>query len=210
MMVKHKITAFVFCWMTLGISPAIAEPCQKSVVTSQDGYTYVRYSPRVRKDNIIGTLPLGIAVEPQSQRQGWIQIRNPYLGWIRGNQLSKLSCDQAFNLLLEKGLPAITNLGSQATLGNTTAAEAFLAMARGLDGVAAETYLTALKDWVARNPSFWVSVLQRQTSTIRYAVLDDLNAGLGAKASPERRQFEQFLQSLPADNLIVQDWKKQR
>jgi hypothetical protein len=209
MMVNQKITVFLFGLIALVAPPAIAETCQKTVVVSQDGYANVRYSPRTRKDNVIGTLPLGVSLEPVSRRSGWVNIRQPFLGWIRSSQLSKLSCDAAANLLLEKGLPAISRLGKQAILGNSSSAEAFLKMARGLDGVVAETYIATLTDWASQNPSFLVSVLQRQTSTIRYSVLDDLNRGLGTKQSPERLQFEQFLKTLPANHLIIQDWKKQ-
>lgn len=207
-MINHKITVFLLGLTTLLSSPAIAQTCQQSVVVSRDGYANVRYSPRARRDNIIGTLPLGIALEPSSQRYGWVQIQSPIVGWLKQGQVSKLSCDAAFNLLLEKGVPAIAHLGSQAILGNATSAEAFLQMARGLDGVMAETYGTTLKDWIARNPSFLVAVLQRQTPTIRYAVLDTINTNLGAKQSRDRRQFEQFLRTLPANHVIIRDWKR--
>jgi hypothetical protein len=77
-----------------------------------------------------------------------------------------------------------------------------------LGGLVAETYLKSLKDWTARNPSFLVSVLQRQPSTIRNSVLDVVNTGLGPKQSPERLKFEQLLKTLPPNHLIVQDWKR--
>ena len=207
-MVNQKVAAVVFSLSTFVVFPAIAEPCQESVVVSREGYATVRYTPRVKKDNIVGTLPLGFAFEPLSRRSNWVNIRSPYPGWIRQNQWAKLSCDEAFNLLLEKGLPTISRLGEQAILGNGVSAEAFLRMSRGLGGIVAETYLTSLKDWIARNPSFLVSVLQRQPSTIRYSVLDVLNTNLGTKQSPERLKFEQFLRTLPPNHLIVQDWKR--
>ena len=207
-MVNQKVAAVVCCWSAFVVFPAIAEPCQESVIISREGYATVRSAPRVRKNNIVGTLPLGSTVEPISVRSNWVNIRSPYPGWIKQNHGSKLSCDEAFNLLLEKGLPTLSQLGEQAILGNGVAAEAFLRMSRGLGGLVAETYLKSLKDWTARNPSFLVAVLQRQPSTIRYSVLDVLNTDLGTKQSPERLKFEQFLRTLPPNHLIVQDWKR--
>jgi len=207
-MFHQKITLLVGFLSILCVSPALADSCQKSVVVSRDGYANVRSSPQVKKDNIIGTLPIGLSFEQVRLRHGWVNIRAPFLGWIKNSQVSKLSCDAATKLLLEEGLSAISRFGKKAIAGDSTSAEIFLRMAQSLDGVVAETYLTSLTDWASQNPSFLVSVLQQQSSIIRSSVLDDLNTGLGLKKSPERVNFEQFLKTLPANHLIVQEWKK--
>jgi hypothetical protein len=206
-MFNQKITLVVGVLGILWVSPAIADSCQKSVVVSRDGYANVRSSPQVRKDNIIGTLPIGLSFEQLRLQHGWINIRTPFSGWIKDNQVSTLSCDAATKLLVEKGLDAISRFGKQAIAGNLTSAEIFLRMAQRLDGFVAEVYLSSLTDWVSQNPSFLVSVLQRQSSVIRHSVLDDLNTGLGTKESPERIRFEQFLQTLPTNHIVVQEWK---
>ncbi len=208
MMFNQKITLLVGVLSLLWNSPAIADSCKKSVVVSKDGYANVRSSPQVRKDNIIGTFPIGLPFEQVRLRDGWINIRAPLSGWIKNSQVSKLSCDAATKLLLEEGLSAISRFGEQAIAGNLTSAEIFLRMTQNLDGVVAEAYLISVTDWASQNPSFLVSVLQRQSSVIRHSILDDLNTGLGDKKSPQRIKFEQFLETLPANHIIVQEWKK--
>ncbi|MFM7440376.1 MAG: hypothetical protein ACKO2V_17560 [Snowella sp.] len=209
-MFNQKITLLFGFLSILWVSPVLADSCQKSVVVSRDGYANVRSSPQVKKDNIIGTLPIGLSFEQVRLRNGWVNIRTPLSGWIKDSQVSKLSCDAATKLLLEEGLSAISRFGKQAIAGDSTSAEIFLRMAQNLDGIVAETYLTSLTDWASQNPSFLVSVLQQQSSIIRSSVLDDLNAGLGLKKSPERVNFEQFLKTLSANHLIVQEWRKFR
>lgn len=206
-MFKQKIVVLVGYFSILCISPALADSCQKSVVISRDGYANIRSSPQVKKNNIVGTLPIGMSFEQVRLRYGWVNIRRPISGWIKNSQISRLSCDAATKLLLEDGLSAISHFGQQATTGNLTAAEIFLRMAQGLDGVVAETYLTLLTDFVSQNPAFFVSVLQQQSSVIRHVVLEDLNTGL-TKESPERLKFEKFLNILPANHVIVQEWRQ--
>lgn len=209
-MFNQKITLLFGFLSILWVFPALADSCQKSVVVSRDGYANVRSSLQVKKDNIIGTLPIGLSFEQVRLRNGWVNIRTPLSGWIKDSQVSKLPCDAATKLLLEEGLSAISRFGKQAIAGDSTSAEIFLRMAQNLDGIVAETYLTSLTDWASQNPSFLVSVLQQQSSIIRSSVLDDLNAGLGLKKSPERVNFEQFLKTLSANHLIVQEWRKFR
>ncbi|CCI27065.1 exported hypothetical protein [Microcystis aeruginosa PCC 9809] len=207
-MFKQKIVALVGCFSLFWLSPALADSCQKSVVISRDGYANIRSSPQVKKHNIIGTLPIGMSFEQISLRYGWVNIRTPVSGWIKESQTSRMSCDAATKLLLENGLSAISRFGKQAITGNLTAAEIFLRMAQGLDGVVAETYLISLTDFVSQNPAFFVSVLQQQSLVIRQAVLDELNTGLGTKKSPERLKFENFLKKLPENHIIVQEWRQ--
>jgi hypothetical protein len=208
MMFKQKIAVLFGVLSILWSFPVFADSCQKTVVVSRDGYANVRSSPQVKKNNIIGTLPIGLSFEQVRLRHGWVNIRTPLSGWIKDGQVSKLSCDAATKLLLEEGLSAISRFGKKAIAGDSTSAEIFLRMAQNLDGVVAETYLTSLTDWASQNPSFLVSVLQQQSSIIRSLVLDDLNNSLGLKKSPERVNFERFLNTLPANHLIVQEWKK--
>jgi hypothetical protein len=208
MMFKQKNTVVLGFLSILWVSPALADSCQKSVVVSRDGYINVRSSPQIRKDNIIGTLPIGLSFEQIHLRHGWINIRAPLSGWIKDSQVSKLSCDAATKLLLEEGLFTISRFGKQAIAGNLTSAEIFLRMPQSLDGFVAEAYLISVTDWASQNPSFLVSVLQRQSSVIRHSILDDLNTGLGDKKSPQRIKFEQFLKTLPGNHIIVQEWKK--
>jgi hypothetical protein len=170
-MFNQKITLLVGVLSLLWNSPVIADSCQKSVVVSRDGYANVRSSPQVRKDNIIGTLPIGLPFEQVRLRHGWINIRAPLSGWIKNSQVSKLSCDAATKLLLEEGLSAISRFGKQAIAGNLTSAEIFLRMPQRLDGFVAEAYLISVTDWASQNPSFLVSVLQRQSSVIRHSAL---------------------------------------
>ena len=80
-------------------------------------------------------------------------------------------------------------------------------MAQGLDGFVAEAYLSLVTDWASQDPSFLLSVLQKQSPMIRHSVLNDLNTGLGTKESPERIRFEQLLQTLPKNHIIVKEWK---
>ena len=207
-MFKQKIVVLVGYFSILCISPALADSCQKFVVFSRDGYVNVRSSPQVKKNNIVGTLPIGMSFEQVGWRYSWVNIRRPIFGWIKDSQISRLSCDAATKLLLEDGLSAISRFGQQATGGNVTAAEIFLRMAQGLDGIVAETYLTLLTDFVAQNPAFFVSVLQQQSSFIRQAVLEGLNTELGMQESPEHLKFERFLKKLPANHIIVQEWRQ--
>lgn len=207
-MFNPKIALLVGSISLLGISPAIADSCQKSVVVSPDGYTNVRSTPQVNKDNIVGTLPIGLSFEQAYLQYGWVNIRAPFSGWVKDSQVSTLSCDAAIKLLIEEGLSAISRLKKEAIAGNLTSAEAFLRMAQGLDGIVFETYLSSLIDWASQNPSFLVSILQRQSSIIRHSVLDDLNTGLGTKTSAERIKFTQFINTLSANHIIVQEWKK--
>ncbi len=206
---NSRVTLLVGCLSIFCVSPALADSCQKSVVVSRDGYVNVRSSPQVIKDNVIGTLPIGLSFEQiRPPYYGWVNIRTPFFGWIKDSQVSTLSCDAATKLLLEEGLDTISRFGKQAITGNLTSAEIFLRMAQGLDGFVAEVYLSSVTDWASQNPSLLVSVLQRQSSVIRQSVLDTLNTGLGTKESPERIQFEQFLKTLPTNHIIVQEWKK--
>lgn len=207
-MFKQKIVALVGCFSIFWLSPALADSCQKSVVVSRDGYANIRSSPQVKKHNIIGTLVIGMSFEQIHRRYGWVNIRTPVSGWIKDSQIARMSCDAATKLFLEDGLSAISRFSKQAIRGNLTAAEIFLRMAQGLDGIVAETYLTSLTDFVSQNPAFFVSVLQQQSSLMRQAVLDDLNTGLGAKKSAERLKFENFLKKLPENHLIVQEWRQ--
>jgi hypothetical protein len=206
-MFNQKITLLVCFLSILCVSPALADSCQKSVVVSRDGYANVRSSPQVKKDNIVGTLPIGLSFKQVRLRHGWVNIRAPLLGWIKKNQVSILSCDAATKLLREEGLSAISRFGKQAIAGNLMSAEIFLRMAQGLDGFVAEAYLSVVTDWASQNPSFLLSVLQKQSPMIRHSVLNDLNTGLGTKESPERIRFEQLLQTLPKNHIIVKEWK---
>jgi len=206
-MCNLKIALLVVIFSSLGTVSSLANPCQKSIVVSQDGYTNVRSAPQVRKNNIVGTLPIGLSFEQVRIQYGWVNIRAPFSGWIKDNQVSTVSCDTATQLLLKQGLSAIARFGKNAIAGDTNSAEIFLRMAQGLDGVVADTYLTALTDWALKNPSFLISVLQRQSLVIRHWVLNDLHA-VWNKESVERIQFEKLLQTSPKNHLLFQEWKK--
>ena len=204
-MLRRTLFTALVSYGTLVVQPALANSCQKWAVTATDGYTNVRSTTQVKVDNIVGTLATGAGIEPESQHQRWVQIRSPFAGWIAGSQIAKISCDEAVKLLVETGLPTITRLAEQAAQSNSQAAETVVKMAPGVDGVTAEAYAVAVATWAAQNPTFMVSILQQQSSTIRHAFLDSLDLGLGE--SPERQNFEKFLTQLPPDNLIVRDWQ---
>ncbi len=204
MLRTNLVTALVACG-ALVTQPAFANSCQKWAVTAADGYANVRSTAQVKEENIVGTLATGTGIEPVSHHQRWLQIRSPLTGWIAGSQIAQISCDDAVKLLFDKGLPTITRLGKQAAQKNQQAAETVIKMAPSVDGVTAEAYAVAVATLAAQNPTFMVSILQQQSSTIRRAFLNSLDFGLGE--SPERQNFEKFLTQLPPDHLIVRDWQ---
>ncbi len=204
-MLRIKLVTVLVSCSALVTQPVFANSCQKWTVTAADGYANVRSTAQVKEENIVGTLATGTGIEPVSQDRRWLEIRSPLTGWIASSQIAQISCDDAVKLLVDKGLPTIARLGEQAAQENQQAAATVIKMAPSVDGVTAEAYAVAVATWAAQNPSFMVSILQQQSSTIRHAFLDSLDFGLGE--SPERQNFENFLTQLPPDNLIVRDWQ---
>ncbi|QHG21031.1 hypothetical protein A6V25_34270 [Nostoc sp. ATCC 53789] len=75
-----------------------------------------------------------------------------------------------------------------------------------LDGVSEEVYAGVIAEWANQNPNFLVSILNRENLSIRQSVLSSLDFGLGVINSPERQNFETFLQHLSPQNPTLRDW----
>ncbi|MCU0535731.1 MAG: SH3 domain-containing protein [Hydrococcus sp. Prado102] len=198
-------------FLALAISGNPATPshtCQKFFVTTQDGYVNVRSSPQVQTGNLLATLPSGSSVEIIQRRQGWLKIKSPLSGWLAGNQVSRISCDAGRDLLMNLGLPTISRLGKKTQQGDKKAAETLVKMSPYVDGVSAEVYAGVIAQWASQNPSFLVSILDREIPSIRQAVLSSLDFGLGVMNSPERQKFENFIQRLSSQNPTLRDWQQ--
>ena len=129
--------------------------CQSLTVTASDGYVNVRSEPQVEKGNIVGVLPSGREIEPQSQSKGWYEIDSPFAGWLAGNQVATISCDSARDILADVGHPTIEKFGKKAAQGNADTADTLAKMAPGVDGVTAEVYASAIAFWAKENPCFF-------------------------------------------------------
>ncbi|MBD2499628.1 hypothetical protein H6G83_03165 [Anabaena azotica FACHB-119] len=77
-----------------------------------------------------------------------------------------------------------------------------------VDGVSEEVYAGVIAEWANKNPSFLVSILNRQNPSMRQSVLSSLDFGLGATNSHQRQKFENFLQRLSSDNPTLRDWHR--
>jgi hypothetical protein len=202
------ILSFFLSFIIAGNPAAPSNTCQKFFVTTPDGYVNIRSSPQVKPDNIVATLPSGSSVQISQRRQGWLKINLPFSGWLAGNQISRISCDAGRDLLMNLGLPTMSNLGKKAQLGDKKAAETLVKMSPYLDGVAEEGYAGIIAQWANQNPNFLVSILDCQNPSIRQSVLSSLDFGLGVADSPERQKFEAFLHSLPFQNPTLRDWQR--
>jgi hypothetical protein len=139
------------------------------------------------------------------QKQRWIKLNSPIVGWIAKSQVKLLPCDDSIQLLIETGLPTISRLTQQAINNNLSSAETLVNLSIGVDGLTAEAYALTIANWANQNPSFLISVLEKQSSTIRRAFLDSLYFGLGE--SEARENFTHIVNQLPCDNPVLQDWR---
>ncbi|WP_220186628.1 hypothetical protein [Nostoc sp. ATCC 53789] len=200
------IFSFVFA-LVIASNPATpSDTCQKFFVTTKDGYVNIRSSSQVKTGNILATLPSGSSVQISQHRQRWLKINFPLSGWLIRNQISRISCDAGRDLLMNLGLPTMTKLGKKSQLGDEKAAEILVKMSPYLDGVSEEVYAGVIAEWANQNPNFLVSILNRENLSIRQSVLSSLDFGLGVINSPERQNFETFLQHLSPQNPTLRDW----
>ena len=203
-MLKQIVMTLTVSLSTLITQNAWADSCQKLTVISPDGYANVRSLPEINT-NIIGALTTGTGVQTGSeQKQRWIKLNSPILGWIAKSQIKLLPCDDSIQLLIETGLPTISRLTQQAINNNLSSAETLVNLSIGVDGLTAEAYAITIANWANQNPSFLISVLEKQSSTIRRAFLGSLYFGLGESGA--RENFTQIVNQLPLDNPVLQDW----
>ena len=126
---------------------------------------------------------------------------------MAGNQVGKVSCEKANDLLYQVGYPAISNLSKKAIQGDRLAAETLIKMSKAMDGVAAEIYAESITNFANQNPNFLLSVLKQQSSSNRQMALQLIDFGLGIGNSSERQKFEAIIIQLPSDNIVKQDWQ---
>ena len=200
-----KITVFSLSLLLTGNSIVGAESCQKFFVTARDGYVNIRSSPQIQGNNVIATLPSGSSVQLSERSQKWLKIKLPLAGWLAGSQISRISCDQGRNLLIELGLPTIIKLGKKAAIGYQKDAETLVKMSPYIDGIVEENYARVIVQWANQNPKFLVAILDRQSPTIRRAVLSSLDFGLGTNTN-ERQNLEKFMQNISPKSLTYVDW----
>jgi len=200
-----KITVFTLSLLLTGNSIVGAESCQKFFVTARDGYVNIRSYPQIQGNNVIATLPSGSSVQLSERYQKWLKIKLPLAGWLAGSQISRISCDQGRDLLIELGLPTIIKLGKKAANGYQKDAETLVKMSPYIDGIVEENYATVIVQWANQNPKFLVAILDRQSPTIRQAVLSSLDFGLGTNTN-ERQNFEKFMQNISPKSLTYVDW----
>ncbi|MBD2599568.1 MAG: hypothetical protein IM507_02970 [Microcystis sp. M20BS1] len=74
-----------------------------------------------------------------------------------------------------------------------------------IDGIVEENYATVIVQWANQNPKFLVAILDRQSPTIRRAVLSSLDFGLGTNTN-ERKNLEKFMQNISPKSLTYVDW----
>jgi hypothetical protein len=203
----HKITVFSLSLLLTGNSIVSAETCQKFFVTAPDGYVNIRSSPQIQGNNVIATLPSGSSVQLSERERNWLKIKLPLVGWLAGSQISRISCDRGRDLLIDLGLPTIVKLGKKATSGYQKDAEILVKMSPYLDGIVEENYAKVIVEWANQNPKFLVVILDRQSPTIRQAVLSSLDFGLGSNTN-ERQKFENFMQNISPKSLTSVDWYK--
>jgi hypothetical protein len=201
----RKITFFTLYLLLTGNSIVVAESCQKFFVTATDGYVNIRSSPQIQGNNVIATLPSGSSVQLSEGHQKWLKIKLPLAGWLAGSQISRISCDQGRDLLIELGLPTIIKLGNKAANGYQKDAETLVKMSAYIDGIVEENYATVIVQWANQNPKFLVAILDYQSPTIRRAVLSSLDFGLGTNTN-ERQNFEKFMQNISPKSLTYVDW----
>jgi hypothetical protein len=195
--------------LVIAVHPvAPSNNCQKFFVTSSDGYVNVRSSPQVKINNTLATLPSGTAVQISQRHQAWLKINSPLVGWLSGNQTSRISCYAGRDLLINLGWPTISKLGKKSQLRDKKAAETLVKMSPYVDGASEEVYAGIIAEWANQNPNFLVSILDQQNPAIRQSVLLSLDFGLGVADSPKRQKFESFLQRLHPPNPTVRDWQK--
>jgi hypothetical protein len=201
----RKITIFSLSLLLTGNSIVVAESCQKFFVTATDGYVNIRSSPQIQGNNVIATLPSGSSVQLSERHQKWLKIKLPLAGWLAGSQISRISCDQGRDLLIELGLPTIIKLGKKAAIGYQKDAETLVKMSAYIDGIVEENYARVIVQWANKNPKFLVAILDYQSPTIRRAVLSSLDFGLGTNTN-ERQNFEKFMQNISPKSLTYVDW----
>jgi hypothetical protein len=201
----RKITIFSLSLLLTGNSIVVAESCQKFFVTATDGYVNIRSYPQIQGNNVIATLPSGSSVQLSEGHQKWLKIKLPLAGWLAGSQISRISCDQGRDLLIELGLPTIIKLGKKAAIGYQKDAETLVKMSAYIDGIVEENYATVIVQWANQNPKFLVAILDYQSPTIRRAVLSSLDFGLGTNTN-ERQNFEKFMQNISPKSLTYVDW----
>jgi hypothetical protein len=201
----RKITLFTLYLLLTGNSIIGTESCQKFFVTATDGYVNIRSYPQIQGNNVIATLPSGSSVQLSEGHQKWLKIKLPLAGWLAGSQISRISCDQGRDLLIELGLPTIIKLGNKAANGYQKDAETLVKMSAYIDGIVEENYATVIVQWANQNPKFLVAILDYQSPTIRRAVLSSLDFGLGTNTN-ERQNFEKFMQNISPKSLTYVDW----
>jgi|688.fasta_scaffold22672_4 hypothetical protein len=201
----RKITIFSLSLLLTGNSIVVAESCQKFFVTAPDGYVNIRSYPQIQGNNVIATLPSGSSVQLSERHQKWLKIKLPLAGWLAGSQISRISCDQGRDLLIELGLPTIIKLGKKAAIGYQKDAETLVKMSAYIDGIVEENYARVIVQWANKNPKFLVAILDYQSPTIRRAVLSSLDFGLGTNTN-ERQNFEKFMQNISPKSLTYVDW----
>jgi hypothetical protein len=201
----RKITFFTLYLLLTGNSIIGTESCQKFFVTATDGYVNIRSYPQIQGNNVIATLPSGSSVQLSEGHQKWLKIKLPLAGWLAGSQISRISCDQGRDLLIELGLPTIIKLGKKAAIGYQKDAETLVKMSAYIDGIVEENYARVIVQWANKNPKFLVAILDYQSPTIRRAVLSSLDFGLGTNTN-ERQNFEKFMQNISPKSLTYVDW----
>jgi hypothetical protein len=165
----------------------------------------IRSYPQIQGNNVIATLPSGSSVQLSERHQKWLKIKLPLAGWLAGSQISRISCDQGRDLLIELGLPTIIKLGKKAAIGYQKDAETLVKMSAYIDGIVEENYARVIVQWANKNPKFLVAILDYQSPTIRRAVLSSLDFGLGTNTN-ERQNFEKFMQNISPKSLTYVDW----
>ncbi|MFM7712160.1 MAG: hypothetical protein ACKO7A_05325, partial [Microcystis sp.] len=99
----------------------------------------------------------------------------------------------------------IITLGKKAAIGSQKNAETLVKMSPYIDGIVEENYARVIVQWANQNPKFLVAILDRQSPTIRQAVLSSLDFGLGTNTN-ERQKFESFMQNISPKSLTYVDW----
>jgi hypothetical protein len=203
----YKLLLVSALFLSVVISPLKAEQCERFAVTATDGYVNVRSVPRVQKNNIVGTLPTGFSLSLITQRQGWWQINSPFQGWVAGNQIGKISCDQAHDLLYKLGYPTMNHLGKKAIQGDRMAAETLIKMSGAMDGANAEIYAESISHFAGKNPNFLISILNQESSFNLPSILQFIDFGLGSGNTQKRQNFEEAINRLPTNSMIRQYWQ---
>jgi hypothetical protein len=207
-MLQRAVVILIFLMSEADGAFALSGDCRRFAVTAADGYANVRAAARVLGENVVGVLASGMSIEPVGERKGWFRIASPVAGWIAATQVSAFPCASARGPSSRSGLAAIDRLAGKAVAGDKGSAATFLKMSRGVDGALAEAYAEAITGWAVRNPAPLLSLLEKQSQSVREAALKLLDFGLGARQPGERQQVEAAIAGRPGDKTLAQEWSR--